>query len=169
MLLISSPSLARVRMVPRTTWCRPSWLFSASSSSRRRPFCWRGLVTQSIPQREWVTAEEMCVCECHSCLQGEVEQAIQMYQKLHRWEDAIAVAEARVRRTSTNNNVEVHILIYTLIHVATLVTCICSNLYTNSLLLPPPPTHRVTLTWSLCSPPTSSGWWRVGKRREQGR
>ena len=29
-------------------------------------------------------------------LQGEVEQAMAMYQELHRWEDAIAVAEARV-------------------------------------------------------------------------
>ena len=28
--------------------------------------------------------------------QGEVEQAMAMYQELHRWEDAIAVAEARV-------------------------------------------------------------------------
>ena len=29
-------------------------------------------------------------------LQGEVEQAMAMYRELHRWEDAIAVAEARV-------------------------------------------------------------------------
>ena len=28
--------------------------------------------------------------------QGEVDQAMSMYQELHRWEDAIAVAEARV-------------------------------------------------------------------------
>ena len=32
----------------------------------------------------------------YDCLQGEVEQAMAMYQELHRWEDAIAVAEARV-------------------------------------------------------------------------
>lgn len=31
-----------------------------------------------------------------SLTQGEVEQAMAMYQELHRWEDAIAVAEARV-------------------------------------------------------------------------
>jgi len=31
-----------------------------------------------------------------SLAQGEVEQAMAMYQELHRWEDAIAVAEARV-------------------------------------------------------------------------
>lgn len=30
-------------------------------------------------------------------MQGEVDEAISMYQELHRWEDAIAVAEARVR------------------------------------------------------------------------
>ena len=29
--------------------------------------------------------------------QGEVDEAMAMYQELHRWEDAIAVAEARVR------------------------------------------------------------------------
>lgn len=31
-------------------------------------------------------------------IQGEVDEAIAMYQELHRWEDAIAVAEARVRK-----------------------------------------------------------------------
>lgn len=32
-----------------------------------------------------------------TCMQGEVEMAMSMYQELHRWEDAIAVAAARVR------------------------------------------------------------------------
>lgn len=31
-------------------------------------------------------------------MQGEVDEAISMYQELHRWEDAIAVAEARVKK-----------------------------------------------------------------------
>ena len=36
-------------------------------------------------------------------MQGEVDEAIAMYQELHRWEDAIAVAEARVKISSKNS------------------------------------------------------------------
>ena len=32
--------------------------------------------------------------------QGHVDEAIEMYQELHKWDDAIAVAEAKVRRFS---------------------------------------------------------------------
>ena len=32
--------------------------------------------------------------------QGHVDEAIEMYQELHKWDDAIAVAEAKVRQDS---------------------------------------------------------------------
>jgi intraflagellar transport protein 172 len=33
--------------------------------------------------------------------QGHIDEAIEMYQELHKWDEAIAVAEAKVDRTTT--------------------------------------------------------------------
>ena len=40
-------------------------------------------------------------------VQGEVDEAISMYQELHRWEDAIAVAEARVRERAISSSMSI--------------------------------------------------------------
>ena len=78
----------------------------------------------------------------HPSLQGEVEQAMAMYQELHRWEDAIAVAKARVSSLS----------------------CICDYIIMMSSSL-----HRATLSWRTCVAHISSGCWTVDRRRGQGR
>ena len=49
------------------------------------------------PPNTCITHTSLVYYECsYNWPQGEVEQAMAMYQELHRWEDAIAVAEARV-------------------------------------------------------------------------
>lgn len=37
--------------------------------------------------------------------QGHVDEAIEMYQELHKWDEAIAVAEAKVHKTDIQDSI----------------------------------------------------------------
>ena len=70
-----------------------------------------------------------------------MDEAIAMYQELHRWEDAIAVAEARVK-------------IFSKKFIRQL-----TSLFQISLII------RITLTLPTFTPPTSNGCKSLGKKR----
>ena len=63
------------------------------------------ILSKQFKQAEAILLERVSSTSLHRKLnhdhrfssQGEVDEAISMYQELHRWEDAIAVAETRVR------------------------------------------------------------------------
>lgn len=71
-----------------------------------------------------------------------MDEAIAMYQELHRWEDAIAVAEARVRKA--RKVIRYIILSYSSLPIAN---------------------FRITLTLQTFAPPTFNGYKSLAKRR----
>lgn len=73
--------------------------------------------------------------------QGEVEKAMAMYQELNRWEDAIAVAAARVQ----------HYNLY--------------RLFSDHIHLCP--FNRAIQNSRTCAPTIFSGFRRQGKRRRR--
>lgn len=43
----------------------------------------------------WISVSSSHLADSHSLLQGRVDEAIIMYQDLHRWDDALQVAEKK--------------------------------------------------------------------------
>ena len=73
-----------------------------------------------------------------------MDEAIAMYQELHRWEDAIAVAEARVKLV-----LKIHWIAHLDLQISSIV--------------------RITLTLLIFAPPTSNGYKSLAKKRWPGR
>lgn len=58
-----------------------------------------------IKSNVWLLFVLFC---CVFAVQNAIEEAIEMYQELHMWDDCIAVAEAKVKKKKRKKGIESH-------------------------------------------------------------